>query len=79
MVRAAVEYKLHGDSGFQSVADPCGQGPFVLRRFVFQGVDRGFQLTSALDAGGFKQSLIFVEKDGDPFQVDGPHVGQAIE
>jgi hypothetical protein len=79
MVRAAVEYKLHGDSGFLSVTDPCGQGPFVLRRFVFQGVDRGFQLTSGLDAGGFKQSIIFVEKEGDPFLVDGPHVGQAIE
>jgi hypothetical protein len=79
MIRAAVEYKLHGDSGFQVVADPCGHGPFVFRRFVFQGVDRGFQLTSALDAGGFQQSLIFVEKEGDPFRVDGPHVGQAIE
>jgi len=78
MMRAAVEYKLHGDSGFLSVADPCGQGPFGIRRFVLQGVDRGFQLTSALDAKDSK-SFIFVEKDGPPFRVSGPFVGQAIE
>jgi hypothetical protein len=78
MIRAAVEYKLHGDSGFQSVTDPCGQGPFVLRRFMFQGVDRGFELTSALEATD-SNSLIFVEKAGDPFRVGGPFVGQAIE
>ena len=78
MIRAAVEYKLHGDSGFLSVADPCGQGPFVLRRFVLQGVDRGFQLTSALEATD-SNSLIFVEKEGNPFRVGGPFVGKAIE
>ena len=78
MIRAAVEYKLHGDAGFLSVADPCGQGPFLLRRFVFQGVDRGFQLTSAIAAPDSK-SLIFVEKDGDPFLVGGPHVGEAYK
>jgi hypothetical protein len=77
MIRAAVEYELHGDSGFQGVTDPCGQGPFVLRRFVFQGVDRGFQLTSVIEESESK-SLIFVGKEGDPFQADGPHVGEAI-
>ena len=55
MVRAAVEYKLHGESGLQSVTDPCGTGPFVSRRFVFEGVDRGFQLRSALDVGDYPQ------------------------
>lgn len=78
MVRAAVEYKLRGDSGFRGVTDPCGQGPFVLRRFIFHGVDRGFQLTSAIDASD-SNSLVFVEKEGDPFLVGGPHVGQAYE
>ena len=78
MIRAAVEYKLHGDAGLLSVPDPCGQGPFLLRRFVFQGVDRGFQLTSAIAAADSK-SAIFVEKDGDPFQVNGPHVGEAYK
>jgi hypothetical protein len=78
MVHAAVEYKLHGDSAFQRVADPCGQGPFLLRRFVFEGVDRGFQLTSALAAAG-SRSLIFVEKEGDPFWVYGRHPGEAYK
>jgi hypothetical protein len=78
MVRAAVEYKLHGEQGLQSVTDPCGKGPFAFQRFVFQGVDRGFELKSAFDAGGFQQVLIFVEKEGPPFLIDGPHAGQAL-
>ena len=77
MVRAAVEYKLHGEQGLQIVTDPCGQGPFGFRRFVFKGVDRGFELKSALYPGSFQQVLIFVEKDGPPFLVDGPRAGQA--
>jgi hypothetical protein len=77
MVRAAVEYRLHGEPGLQSVTDPCGQGPFGFDRFVFQEVDRGFELKSAFDAGDFKQVLIFVEKEGPPFRVDGPRAGQA--
>jgi hypothetical protein len=77
MVRAAVEYKLHGEQALQSVTDPCGQGPFAFQRFSFQGVDRGFELKSTFDAGGFKQVFIFVETEGPPFLVDGPHVGQA--
>ena len=44
MVRAAVEYKFHGEAGFKSVMDPFGNGPFVFQRFVFEGVDRGFEL-----------------------------------
>jgi hypothetical protein len=78
MVRSAVEYKLHGEQGLQRVTDPCGQGPFALQRFVFQGVDRGFELKSPFDAGGFQQVLIFVEKEGPPFLIDGPHAGQAL-
>ena len=77
MVRAAAEYKLHGEPGLQNVNDPCGQGPFAFRRFVLQGVDRGFELKSANDTGGFPQVLIFVEKEGPPFFVDGPYAGQA--
>jgi hypothetical protein len=78
MVRAAVEYKLHGESGLQSVTDPCGKGSFAFRRFVFEGVDRGFELKSALDVGDYPQVLIFVEKEGPPFRVDGPRAGQAL-
>jgi hypothetical protein len=77
MVRAAVEYKLHGEQGLKSVADPCGQGPFAFRRFVFEGVDCGFELRSALEVGDYPQVLIFVEKEGAPFLVDGPRAGQA--
>jgi hypothetical protein len=78
MVRAAVEYKLHGEQGLQSMADPCGRGPFAFRRFVFEGEDRGFELRSAFDVGDYPQVLIFVEKEGPPFLFDGPRAGQAL-
>jgi hypothetical protein len=77
MVRAAVEYKLHGLAAMQSVVDPWGQGPFELQRFVFQGVDRGFELKSACRVNGWPEVLIFVEKDGPPFYVTGSNAGQA--
>jgi hypothetical protein len=77
-LRAATEYKLHGDAGFQTVADPCGQGPFAFRRFVFEGVDRGFELRSANKVLGNEGAFIFVEKEGAAFRLNGPHVGEAI-
>jgi hypothetical protein len=77
MVRAAVEYKLHGESGLKSVMDPCGNGPFTFQRFVFEGVDRGFELKSAYT--GYPCALIFVEKEGTLFYIDGPHIGQAVQ
>ena len=77
MVRAAVEYKLHGQPGLKSVVDPCGQGSFSFQRFVFEGVDRGFQLKSSYNGREFQEVLIFVEKDGVPFNVNGKHAGQA--
>jgi hypothetical protein len=79
MLHAAVEYKLHGETALKSVSDPCGQGPFTFQRFVFEGVDRGFQLKSDLDGLGFPHVLIFVEKDGPLFFCDGPKTGQAVE
>ena len=79
MVRAAIEYKLHGHAGFETVADPCGQGgPFGFERFIFQGVDRGFKLTSAYNMFGNNAALIFVEGEGPAFRVDGPHAGEAL-
>ncbi len=77
MVRAGVEYKLRGEPGLQSVTDSCGQGPFAFERFVFEGVDRGFELKSAYAGRGFPEVLIFVEKDGPPFLVNGKNAGQA--
>jgi hypothetical protein len=77
MVRAAVGYKLRGQAGLQSATDPWGQGPFELQRFVFQGVDRGFELKSACRVNGWQEMMIFVEKVGPPFYVNGKLVGQA--
>jgi len=76
MVRAAVEYKLHGEAGLQKVIDPCGQGPFAFERFMFEGTDRGFLLRSAFEDNGKPDVLIFVEKEGSPFRVNGPKAGE---
>ena len=78
MVQAAIEYKLRGDAGFQSVVDPFGDGLFGFQRFIFEDVDRGFQLKSAYAGRGFPETLIFVEKEGTPFNVTGKKAGQAV-
>ena len=79
MMHAAVEYKLHGESGLKSVTDPFGNGPFSFRRFVFKGVDRGFELKSAYDGGEGPFVFIFVEKQGPLFQISGADTGKAVE
>ena len=79
MVHAAVEFKLHGESGLKSVMDPFGNGPFGFRRFVFKGADRGFQLKSAYAGTDAPFVMIFVEKEGPAFQITGPDAGKAIE
>jgi hypothetical protein len=79
MVQAAVQYKLHGTSGLQTVADPLGQGPFSFQRFIYDGVDRGFELTSPYAGQGFQTALIFVETEGQPFNVDGKRAGEAMQ
>jgi hypothetical protein len=78
MVQAAVAYKLHGTAAFQSVADPAGQGPFTFQRFIFDGVDRGFELSSPYAGTGYQAVLILVETDGPPFVVDAKRAGQAV-
>jgi hypothetical protein len=78
MIRAALEYELHGEAGLQRVNDPYGHGPFQFQRFVFEGVDRGFELKSAYAGRGFPEALIFVEKDGPPFYVYGKKIGEAV-
>jgi len=78
MVRAGVEYKLHGEEGLKSVTDPCGSAPFAFQRFMFEGVDRGFELKSAYNGLGFPSVLIFVETEGSPFEVKGKDAGQAV-
>jgi hypothetical protein len=79
MVHAAVEYKLHGESGLRSVMDPFGKGPFAFQRFVFKGVDRGFELKSAYAGAEAPFVMIFVEKEGPAFQITGPDAGKAID
>ncbi len=80
MAQAAIQYKLHGEAGLANVPDPAGSGPFAFRRFVFQGVDRGFELKSAIDTGnGWPDALIFVEKEGPPFYVVGRNAGQPVQ
>ena len=78
MVHAAVEYKLHGESGLKRVTDPFGNGPFSFRRFAFKGTDRGFELKSAYTGAEAPFVMIFVEKQGSAFQVIGPDAGKPI-
>jgi hypothetical protein len=76
MVQAAVQYKMQGEAGFRSVANPCGQGPFGFRRFIFDGVDRGFELSADYAGNGYPEVFIFVETDGPPFLVFGKNAGK---
>jgi len=78
MVQAGVEYKLHGEAGLKKINDPFGNGPFAFRRFNLDNQDRGFELKSAYSGRGFPEVLIFVEKDGPPFQVDFKNAGKPI-
>ncbi len=77
MLRAAVQFRLHGEAGFKTVNDPLGAGPFAYRRFTFQNVDRGFELRSNYP-GEQPEVIIFVEKDGAPFNITGPNAGKAL-
>jgi hypothetical protein len=79
MVHAAAEYKLHGEAGLKSVMDPFGNGPFAFQRFVFKGVDRGFELKSAYAGADAPFVMIFVEKQGPAFEISGPDAGKAID
>jgi hypothetical protein len=78
MLRAAAVYKLEGESGLKNVKDPVTGKPFAFRRFVFEGEDRGFELKSDYEGRGHKEVLIFVEKDGPLFRIDGMNAGEAI-
>jgi len=76
MLQAAIAYKLNGAAGLNSVMDPYGTGPFQFQRFMFQGVDRGFELKGAYTGRGFPERMIFVETRGAPFYLNGAKVGQ---
>jgi hypothetical protein len=76
MLEAAVAYRENGPAGLETVLDPVGQKPFEFRRFVLDGLDRGFELRSTMEARGWVEALIFVERDGRPFRVEGKHAGR---
>jgi len=78
MFQAALVYKLQGPDAFHAIADPFGNGPFTLRRFVLDGVDRGFELESKLNCGEHVEKLILIEKPGPAVRVDGKDAGQKI-
>lgn len=78
MLRAAVAYKVNGETGLKSIEDPFGNGPFEFRRFKFKGVDRGFELKSAYTGMDTPFNMIFVEKSGPAFHVTGPNAGKEI-
>jgi hypothetical protein len=75
MVRAAAAYKRGGTAALQSVQDPLIGGAFEFGRVQFQGVDRGFRLKSRESFRDFDEVMIFVEKPGKRFQLDGKNAG----
>jgi hypothetical protein len=46
---------------------------------MFDGVDRGFELTSDYSFGKVPCGIIFVEKEGPPFSVSSPNIGKAVK
>ena len=78
MIRAASGLRTGGEAGLRRVPDPLSGQPFEMRRFVFEGVDRGFELRSKVVIQEFPEVLIFVEKDGPPFQLSGTNPGKGI-
>jgi hypothetical protein len=78
MLQAAISYKLKGEAAFKAIADPFGDGPFALRRFVLDGVDRGFELESKLNCREHPEKLILIEKPGPAVRVDSKYAGQKI-
>ncbi len=79
MLHAAHAYRLSGDAGLSRILDPHFHEPFQFRRFQFGGVDRGLELKSKLPTRDGTESLIFVEKDGPAFYLDGKKVGLPLK
>lgn len=79
MVHAAYQIRMDPAHGLETTPDPFGSGPFEYRRFVLDGVDRGFKLKSGVRNPDFPEMLIFAEKPGPAFHVDGPYAGQNIK
>jgi hypothetical protein len=79
MVRSAYQIRLDPAHGLEQTPDPFGNGPFEYSRFLLDGVDRGFKLKSQVRSPDFPEVLIFAEKPGTAFLVDGPKAGQKVQ
>lgn len=80
MVRAAFEYQKSGEAGLRVVQDPAFHEPFQFGRFEFNGVDRGFQLTSRFRyTDDSSTAMIFLEKDGPAFYLEGRNTGKPVK
>ena len=77
MVRAAAAYKRGGMEGLKAVQDPLVGGAFEFSRVEFEGVDRGFRLKSKERFRDFDEVMIFLEKPGKHFRLDGKNAGTA--
>jgi hypothetical protein len=77
MLRAAAAYKRGGMEALKAVHDPLIGGPFEFGRVKFEGQDRGFQLNSRERFRDFDEVMIFVEKPGKQFRLDGKNAGTA--
>lgn len=75
MVRAAAAYKRGGMDAFRSVQDPLIGGAFEFSRVQFEGVDRGFRVKSKETFRDFPEVMIFLEKPGKHFRLDGKNAG----
>lgn len=78
MVRAAAAYKRGGMTALQSVSNPLVGGPFEFSRVDFEGVDRGFRLKSKEPIRDYPEVMIFLEKPGKHFRLDGKNAGTAL-
>ena len=80
LLRAAHAYRQSGEAGLSQALDPLLNEPFQFRRFEFGGVDRGFELVSKMRyMDDWNASLIFLEKDGPAFNLDGKNAGKAVK
>jgi hypothetical protein len=77
MLRAAAAYKRGGMGALGAIQDPLVGGPFEFGRAKFEGQDRGIQLKSKEQFRDFDEVMIFLEKPGKHFWLDGKNAGTA--
>ncbi len=77
MLRAAAAYKRGGMEALKAVQDPLIGGAFEFGRVKFEGQDRGFELKSVEQFRDFDEVMIFLEKPGKLFRLDGKNAGTA--